>query len=105
MSQLIAMEIQTNRILVDLERRELLALRAAHEVRVICAEGELWITEHGSLDDRVLGPGCSVWLEKRPGVTLIQALRRAHILLECSRLELRNPAYRALHRLGLSGLI
>jgi hypothetical protein len=82
MSESAAINIQTDRIVVELGRRELLRLRTDREVRITCVRGQLWITQHGSPDDNVLGAGGSIRLEKRCGVMLIQALRSAHISLE-----------------------
>jgi hypothetical protein len=50
----IAIDIQVDRIVVQLDRREVLRLRADREVLITCARGELWITQHGLLDDNVL---------------------------------------------------
>jgi hypothetical protein len=88
------MDIQADRIVVQLERRELLRLRADREILITCARGELWITQHGSLDDNVLGAGASIRLEKRSGPTVVQALRPARMSLEWRPHGDSNPGYR-----------
>jgi hypothetical protein len=69
-------------------RREFVELPDGNGDIVRCEEGSLWITEHGSSRDFVLGPGQSLPLDGRRGV-VIQGLRPSSLRV------IRGAAHRA----------
>jgi hypothetical protein len=51
---------------------------AGYEVK--CLRGNLWITQHGDLEDRIVGRGESFGLD-RPGLSLVTALGEPALLV------------------------
>ena len=64
-----------------LDAGQVLTLDDAAGRRVVARSGALWITEEDSLDDLVLAPGEWVLL-RRPGRTLVQALRPSQVSIQ-----------------------
>jgi Protein of unknown function (DUF2917) len=58
---------------VYLKERESLRLRDGVGVEVRCLPGNLWVTEEGEREDRILNRGQSFVLD-RPGLSLVTAL-------------------------------
>jgi Protein of unknown function (DUF2917) len=58
---------------VYLKERESLRLRDGVGVEVRCLLGNLWVTEEGEREDRILNRGQSFVLD-RPGLSLVTAL-------------------------------
>lgn len=78
------MDLQLEKIVVDLERRQLLKLSDAAGTRVTCIRGCLWITQHHDTRDVILKSGESFELD-RDRVALIHAA-------EASVVSLAQPA-------------
>jgi hypothetical protein len=58
---------------VYLKARESLRIADGAGFEVKCLRGDLWITQHGDLEDRMIGRGESFVLD-RPGLALVTAL-------------------------------
>jgi hypothetical protein len=58
---------------VYLKERESLRFADGAGFEVKCLRGNLWITQHGDLEDRIIGRGESFVLD-RPGLSLVTAL-------------------------------
>jgi DUF2917 family protein len=58
---------------IYLKTGETLPIAEGAGFRVRCIRGHLWITQHGDLEDRVIGNGQSLVLN-RPGLSLVTAL-------------------------------
>lgn len=58
---------------------QFLALPAA-DMKVVCLEGELWLTRDGDIKDYILGPGESLALARRDRGA-VQALRASRLRL------------------------
>lgn len=108
------MRIESDSRLLKIGRREFVELPDGYGDTVRCVAGSLWITEHGSGADCVLGPGQSLRLAGRHRV-LVQGLQASTLTLTreargaltarrirhvlASWLEALNP----LHHHGLRG--
>jgi hypothetical protein len=57
---------------------------------VKCLRGNLWITQHGDLEDRIIGRGESFVLA-RPGLSLVTALGDAALLVVHRGMVKRRP--------------
>jgi DUF2917 family protein len=77
------MRAESDSSLMTIARREFVELPDGSVGAVRCVAGLLWITEHGSSRDCVLGPGQSLALVGRRRV-LIQGLRPSTLRLEPS---------------------
>jgi len=58
---------------VYLKAGESLPIADGAGLEVKCVRGYLWITQHGDLEDRIIGRGESFVLD-RPGLSLVSAL-------------------------------
>jgi hypothetical protein len=58
---------------IYLKERESLRIADGAGFEVKCLRGNLWITQHGDLEDRIIGRGESFVLD-RPGLSLVTAL-------------------------------
>ena len=67
----------TARFVVEMERGGLLPLEQARDVRIVCLEGTLWLTEEDRPTDVVLEAGASYTVDARGGRTLVQAMSPA----------------------------
>lgn len=65
---------------LELARRELLLLADARGQTLACESGELWLTEEGDADDRILRSG-EAYTIRRPGRVVLSACRPARIAL------------------------
>jgi Protein of unknown function (DUF2917) len=64
-------------------------------LEVKCVRGYLWITQHGHLEDRVVGSGESFVLD-RPGLSLVTALGEpALLVVQPGSIIARRPLRRA----------
>lgn len=62
-----------------LAKRDLLALPDAN-AKLVCLEGELWLTRDGDIEDHILGPGRS-FAVRRGDRAAVQALKASRVLL------------------------
>ena len=62
-----------------LARRDLLALPDAN-AKLVCLEGELWLTREGDGEDHILGPGASFAIRRGDHVA-VQALTASRVRL------------------------
>ena len=74
------MILDMKRVVIELERREIVPVEDARGSRIACLRGRIWITEHSSTDDIVLEAGESYEVS-RDGVAVVQALREALVVL------------------------
>lgn len=79
-----------------MERGGLLPLEQARDVRIVCLEGTLWLTEQDRPTDVVLEAGASHTVNANAGRTLVQAMSRARLAVEAvdARPELSFPPLR-----------
>ncbi len=63
-----------------LAKDQMFALPAA-DMRLVCLEGELWLTRDGDIEDYILGPGQGFDARRGDKVT-VQALRPSRIRLD-----------------------
>lgn len=75
------MKFDLDKALIELERRQMLRLRAARGVRVACRAGMLWVTQEGRLEDQFIAPGSSSVIES-DGLVLIEALEPSRATLD-----------------------
>jgi Protein of unknown function (DUF2917) len=71
----------TSRMPVPLERNQLLRILQGQGTRVTARSGMLWLSEEGSLDDRVLVRGDSITLD-HAGKALVFAVRPSRVVVE-----------------------
>ena len=86
----------TARFVVEMERGGLLPLEQARDVRIVCLEGTLWVTEEGRPTDVVLEAGASYTVDARGGRTLVQAMSPVRLAVEAvgARPQLAFPTLR-----------
>ena len=75
------MKLEIENAAIELEPAQLLRLKGAAGVRIVCRGGTVWVTQEGVLRDDFLRPGEALTLRSR-GMTLAQALGRAMISIE-----------------------
>lgn len=63
-----------------LEAGQILTLDDAEGLRILARSGTVWITEEGSPNDHIVGPGDTL-IVAHPGRTLVQAIHPAWISL------------------------
>lgn len=88
------MVLDTKRVVIELDYREIIPVERAVGARIHCIHGRIWVTEPGSADDIVLEPGESHEIS-RSGITIVQALRQALVAVrprEAPRTAAANTA-------------
>ena len=65
---------------VCLKAGESLRVAEGTGLEVQCVRGHLWITQHGDIEDRVIGNGQSFVLN-RPGLSLVTALGEPAVVI------------------------
>src|SRR5574341_851060 len=73
--------MNSNRLVFELDHGAVLPVQDAAGARVVCLQGDVWITEEGDGGDVVLEAGRSLNLS-RNGCTVVQALHDARVALE-----------------------
>jgi hypothetical protein len=76
-----AMKVEIENAAIELDPAQLLRLKGASGVRIVCRSGTVWVTQEGVLRDDFLRPGETLTLRSR-GVTLAQAVGRALLSIE-----------------------
>jgi len=74
------MQLSLRKPNVSLDTGEVLTLQDAEGTSILARTGTVWVTEEGSSEDRILGPGESA-VVNRAGRTVVQALKPAWISL------------------------
>ena len=74
-------KVEIDNVAIELEPAQLLNLKGAVGVRILCRSGTVWVTQEGVLRDDFLRPGEVLTLCTR-GVTLVQALGRTLLSIE-----------------------
>ncbi len=75
------MKVEIENAAIELEPAQLLRLKGAAGVRMVCRSGTVWVTQEGVPRDDFLSAGEAMTLSSR-GVTLAQALGRALLSIE-----------------------
>lgn len=96
-----AMKVEIGNAAIELEPAQLLRLKGAAGVRIVCQSGTVWVTQEGVLRDDFLRPGEGLTLRSR-GVTLVQGMGRALISIE-ARSRIAGAAAVTLSALGVAG--
>jgi hypothetical protein len=73
--------MDTKKVVIQLERGDVLPLDNARDARIACLEGTLWITQEGDRTDIILAKGQTRTLERK-GRALLQAMSTARIAVE-----------------------
>ena len=76
-----AMKVEFENAAIELKSAQLLRLKGAAGVRIVCRGGTVWVTQEGVLRDDFLRPGEALTLRSR-GMTLAQAQGRALLSIE-----------------------
>jgi DUF2917 family protein len=95
------MKVEIENAAIELEPAQLLRLKGAAGVRIVCRSGTVWVTQEGVVRDDFLRPGEAMTLHSR-GVTLAQALGRALLLIE-ARPRISGAATATLFALPIAG--
>ncbi|HEV8644541.1 MAG TPA: DUF2917 domain-containing protein [Burkholderiales bacterium] len=95
------MKVEIENAAIELEPAQLLRLKSAAGVRIVCRSGTVWVTQEGVLRDDFLRPGKALTLRSR-GVTLAQAVDRALLSIE-ARPRIGGAAVATLITLPISG--
>ena len=74
------MQVNLRKPEVSLDTGEVLTLDDAEGTRILTRTGTVWVTEEGSREDHIVGPGDTL-VVARPGRTVVQALKPAWITL------------------------
>ncbi len=72
------MDIRIDDSCFDLRAHQIVRFDDATGVAIVCLRGELWLTQDGSPDDVILGPGARFTLD-RPGLALVEALKASSL--------------------------
>ncbi|MGQ0578494.1 MAG: DUF2917 domain-containing protein [Betaproteobacteria bacterium] len=75
------MKVEIENAAIELMPAQLLRLRGAAGVRIVCRSGTVWVTQEGVLRDEFLRPGEALTL-RSPGLTLAEALGRTLLAFE-----------------------
>jgi len=95
------MKVEIGNAAIELKQAQLLRLKGAAGVRIVCRSGTVWVTQEGVLRDDFLSPGEALTLHSR-GVTLAQAVGRALLSIE-ARPRISGTAVATLTALPLAG--
>jgi len=96
-----AMKVEIENAGIELEPAQLLRLKGAVGVRIVCRSGTVWVTQEGVLRDDFLRPGEALTLRSR-GMTLVQAEGRALLSIE-ARPRIGGAATATLTALPIAG--
>jgi Protein of unknown function (DUF2917) len=77
----VIMNIKLNRVNLRLEVNQILPIREAYQVKVICEEGNLWITQDHDQRDVILEPGQSFTMNRK-SPALVSAMVPSVLVLE-----------------------
>ena len=75
---------------LELRKNQLLRVEGARDARIVCVDGELWITQHEDQRDLVVPAGGSFTLD-RDGIAVISALQASSVWLQ-EPTRARSPA-------------
>jgi hypothetical protein len=65
---------------LELRKNQLLCMEGARDTRIVCVDGELWITQHEDQRDLVVPAGGCFTLD-RDGIAVISALQASSVWL------------------------
>lgn len=85
------MKVNLTKPEVSLDAGEVLTLDDAKGTRILARTGTVWVTEEGSREDHIVGPG-GTWIVARPGRTVVQAIKRAWVTLGEGPQAANDPA-------------
>jgi DUF2917 family protein len=75
-----AMQLTLRKPNVSLDAGEVLTLKDAEGTSILARTGTVWVTEEGSREDRIIGPGETL-VVAHAGRTVVQALKPSWISL------------------------
>lgn len=84
------MELKVKAPLLSLATGEVVTLDDAKGARILAREGTVWITEEGSGEDHIVGPGTAL-VVGRPGRIVVQALQPARISIRAGLVAANDP--------------
>jgi hypothetical protein len=85
------MQVNLRKPEVSLDAGEVLTLDDAEGTRILARTGLVWVTEEGSREDHIVGPG-DTWTVARSGRTVVQALKPTWIALGEAPRAANDPA-------------
>src|ERR1700759_3901960 len=74
------MQLSLTKPVVSLDAGEVFTLNDAEGTSILARTGTVWVTEEGSIEDRIIGPGETL-VVAHPGRTVVQALKPSWISL------------------------
>ncbi|HEX4781282.1 MAG TPA: DUF2917 domain-containing protein [Usitatibacter sp.] len=74
------MQLSLRKPVVSLDAGEVFTLNDAEGTSILARTGTVWVTEEGSIEDRILSPGETL-VVAHPGRTVVQALKPSWISL------------------------
>ncbi len=95
------MKVEFENAAIELKPAQLLRLKGAAGVRIVCRSGTVWVTQEGVLRDDFLRPGEALTLHSRGG-TLAQAVGRALLSIE-ARPRIGGAAVATLSAVPIAG--
>jgi hypothetical protein len=75
------MKLSIERATMELERLQILKLRGARGVRLLCQAGSLWVTQEGVARDDFLVPGTEQEVET-DGIVVIEAMMPSSLAID-----------------------
>ncbi len=75
------MKMDIERASMELERLQILKLRGARGVRLLCQAGSLWVTQEGVARDDFLVPGTGQEVET-DGIVVIEAMMPSSLAID-----------------------
>jgi hypothetical protein len=76
-----AMKMDVERATMELDRLQILKLRGARGVRLLCQSGSLWVTQEGVARDDFLVPGTEQEVET-DGVVVVEAMMPSSLAID-----------------------
>lgn len=79
-----AVRVDIERVTMDLERMQIIRLRAVRGVRLSCRRGSLWVTQEGVARDDFLVPGVSQVIET-DGMVVVEAMLPSSLTIDSGK--------------------
>jgi len=88
------MKVDIRKPVLILEPGEVITLDDAEGTRITARSGTVWVTEEGAIADNIVGPG-GAYTVRRPGRTVVQALKTAWVSLTDHVRPANDPSWPA----------